>query len=785
MRAWLVLFFAAGLALAGCRHAAPVSRQLPTGDLLDPAGGRIGLGSMPVAAAFSPDSNRIVVVLSGYRDQGVQVVDVASRSVVQTLVQPAAFLGACFAPDGRTLFVSGGDRDVVYRYAWGAGRATLADSLALGPTPAPNEGRRFPAGLACSPDGRRLYVAENLADSLAVVDLGSGRVTARLATGRYPCAVAVQPDGRVFVSAWGDAWVASFSPGPGGLAPGPRIAVGRHPSTLLLDAGGSRLYAACAGSDRIAVVDTRADSVVAALDDAAPFGPREGSTPLGLALAPDRGRLYAAEADNDAVAVFALSAATSGAATGAARDSLLGRVPVEWYPCALLERGGWLWVVNGKGGGTGPNPRLSQPGRPRGREAGQYTLGQLAGSLSLVAAPADRDLPALSRRVAAANHWDRPPADAALPPFRHVVYVLRENRSFDQVLGDLPGADGDPSLTYFPRAVTPNAHALAERFGVYDRFFTDGEVSGDGHEWAMGAYAPDYVERIVPSVYSDRRHTSDNAEPLPDDVDDPSQGYLWDLAHRAHASVRDYGEFTQKTPDGRWVGTKPWLARNTDPDYPGFDLAVPDTLRAERWLAEFRREVAGDSLPALSIVWLPNDHTAGARAGMPTPRACAADNDLALGRMVEAIAHSPYWTSTVIFVLEDDAQDGPDHVDSHRSVLLVISPYGRPGVVHRFVNTTGVVGTIDRALGLGALSKFDRLGPPLATFAAAPDTAAYTAIVPGVSRSERNPDHTAAAVQSRRLDLSGADRADARLLNRILWRALKGPGRPYPARAAG
>jgi hypothetical protein len=444
-------------------------------------------------------------------------------------------------------------------------------------------------------------------------------------------------------------------------------------------------------------------------------------------------------------------------------------------------------VLNGKGRGTGPNIRRSQPGRETPRDAQQYTLGQTSGSLTCLAAPTGRDLERLSKRVAASNGWTRSPRQNALPPFQHVVYVIRENRTFDQIFGDLANADADSSLVFFPRAVTPNAHALAERFGVFDRFFVNAEVSADGHNWTVAAYASDYVEKTVPSNYSGRGRTYDyegeNRGEVPeDDVNEPSTGYLWDLAHRARVSLRNYGEFTRKAPDGRWVGTKAWLTAHTDPEFAGWDLAVPDTRRAERWIADFRAQIAGDSMPALTILRLPNDHTAGARAGSPTPRAYVADNDLALGRVIEAITHSRYWKNTVVFVLEDDAQDGPDHVDSHRSPLLVISAYNRPGVVHRFANTTDVLATIDRILGLGSLSQFDHFGRPLdEVFASAPDTAAYTARLPGVPMNENNAAGTPPARLSLQLDLSGEDRADEALFNRILWEMIKGPHRPYPA----
>jgi YVTN family beta-propeller protein len=725
-----------------------------------------------------------VAVLSGYREQGVQVVDLARRRVVQTIVQPAAFLGATQSPDG-AVYVSGGNQDVVYRYAWRGDTLALRDSIALAVA---GGGSSYPSGLACSADGARLYVAENLADSLAVVDVAARRVVQRLATGRYPFGVAAGRDGKVFVSAWGGSWIATFVERSGKLIPGPRIPVGRHPSSLLLSRDATRLFVTCASSDRIAVVDASRDSLIAVLEDSAPGAPPEGSTPNGLALSPDGRRLYVAEADNNAVAVFALNAATSGIAGGSGPDSLLGRIPVEWYPTAVLARERSIWVLNAKGSVAGPNPGHPHPGSDVAEDPKQYTLGQINGSLSCLRTPDARQLAALSKRVATANGWDHAPPPAALPAFEHVVYVIRENRTFDQVFGDVAGADADSSLTFFARDVTPNAHALAERFGIFDRFFVNAEVSADGHNWTTAAYATDYVEKTVASAYSDRGRSYDyegeNRGEVPeDDVNEPANGYLWDLARRAQVSLRNYGEFGHKLPDGRWSATKPWLAARTAPHFPGWDMAVPDTFRAERWMEEFRDQVAGDSMPALTLLRLPNDHTAGGRAGAPTPRAYAADNDLALGRVIEMITRSRYWKSTVVFVLEDDAQDGPDHVDSHRSPLLVISAYNRPGVVHRFTNTTDVLMTIDRILRLGALSNFDRFGRPLdGVFATEPDTSAYRALMPAVPRNELNPEHTSLARLSRRLDLSLEDRANEELFNRILWRMMKGPARPYPRR---
>ena len=782
------------LLVAACRPAPPSraldaaeERRLPTGRLLDPAGVTRPVGQMPLGMVAAPGGRRVVLSLSGWREHGLQVVD---RNGVVTQVRPqaAAFVGLAFSPDGRTLYVSGGNTDVVYRYGWVGDSAVLTDSIVLASRAPRADGTQYPAGLALAPDGSRLYVALNLADSLAVVDVASNTVIQRLATGRYPYGVAVAAGGRVYVSNWGASTLSVFTAdGDGRLAAATPIAAGRHPSALVANAQGTRLFVASGSTDRVAVVDTRSDRVITTLTDPPPAGPDEGTTPCALALSPDGTRLFAAEADANAVAVFDLSALTADVAGAAGSDRLIGRVPVAWYPTALIAFGDTLLVANGKGAGTGPNRE-----RHGGEPDTSYTLGQIRGSLSIVPVVrvSGEELAALSARVARANGWDRAVARGRpYPPFTHVVYILKENRTYDQVLGDLPQADGDTSLVLFGRPVTPNHHALAERFGIFDRFFVNAEVSADGHNWSMAAYATDYTQKTTPSNYDDGGRTYDfegeNRNRIPeDDVAEPAQGYLWDLVRRAGISFANFGEFTvtENEPGGgmRYRGSKPFLAAHTDPRYPGFDMAIPDQRRVDLWLDALRDWVAQGEMPALQIVYLPCDHTEGARVGSRTPRAMVADNDLALGRVVEALSHSPFWSTTVVFVMEDDAQDGPDHVDSHRSPLLVVSPYNRAGVYHRFTNTTDALRTMEEILGLDALSQFDHYGHPLRDiWQDAPDTTPYTALEPAVSRDERNPPGGRAARDSRRLDF-GLDKADMDLFNRVLWMAVKGERAPYP-----
>jgi YVTN family beta-propeller protein len=771
-------------------------KRLPTGAQLDPAGTSYDLGPMPLAMVLSPQKDRAVVLLNGWREQGIQVVERSSGRVLQTVSLPAVFLGVTFSPDGSSLYVSGGNQDVVYRFAWADGRATLADSVVLAVKQPRRSGTRYPAGIAISRDGRTLYAAENLGDSLAVIDLATRQVVQRLATERYPYGVAVTPDGTVFVSAWGGSTISAFPAASNGmLGAGTRIRAGRHPSALLLNGDGSRLFVTSGSTDRISVLDPRTGNTVATLRDPSPAGTGEGSTPNALALSPDGTRLFVAEADNNAVAVFDLSAATSGVAAARGNNALAGRIPVGWYPTAIAADAGDLMVVNGKGRGTAPNVAHWQPGQPMPPHTPEYTLGQINGTLTIIragVAARSVELEGFTARVASANGWSATQPEKKYPPFEHVIYIIKENRTYDQVFGDLKQADGDSSLVFFPRPVSPNHHALAERFGIFDRFFVNAEVSPDGHNWSTGAYVTDYAEKTIASNYSGRGRSYDyqglNRDAIPDDdVAEPSSGYLWDLAARAGITYRNYGAFVYESEDPpaagggiRTVETKRALVNHTNTAYSGWNLDIPDQARVDVWLKDFQEFVRGGNLPALEIMTLPNDHTSGAHAGRPTPRAYMADNDLALGRIVEALTKSPFWKNTVVFVLEDDAQDGPDHVDSHRSPLLVISAYNAGGVIHRFANTTDVVATIEDILGLGRMSQFDHYGRPLREiWTTTPDLTSYTALKSSVSLDEKNPAEGALAEASKKLAFERVDEADEDLLNRILWRAIKGD-RKYP-----
>jgi DNA-binding beta-propeller fold protein YncE len=765
----LGVFLLPSLAAAGAANPqTSYTTPLSTGVRLDPAGEFVDLGSMPVAMALAPERDKLVVVLSGWREQGLQVVDLKSLRVTQTLPQDGAFYGVAFSPDGKALYVSGGNTDSIYCYAWREGAAIFQKSIVLGKQKEDKTGSRYPAGLAVSRNGKYLYVAENVGDSLAVVNVESGEAVARFPTDHYPYAVEAGSDGQIYVSAWGSETVSILhARADGTLFYQRRLRVGRHPSALLLNRNGSRLFATLSGSDQIAVIDTRANRVLRYLKDAAPGGPAEGSTPNALALSPEETKLYVAEADNNAIAVFDLSPEGAGTTAATTRPPA-GRIPTDWYPTAVLNSAGKLLVLCGKGHGSHLNPDGPIPGDGYKRRLG-YTLGQLNGSLrALPAGVGSEQLAAFSKRVADANGWERPRSASRYPPFKHVVYIIKENRTYDQVLGDLTEGDGDPELVYFGPKVAPNHRALALRFGLFDRFFTNAEVSSQGHIWSTAAYVTEYGEKLVPSAYAGKRAGTDGEE-----IDEPEGGFLWTLAAKSGISFRDYGEMIA-VPEG-WPVTQRQLGPDISTAYPAFDLKIPDQARADAWIAELHQFEKDGNMPQLEVLHLPSDHTAGARAGYHTPRAFMADNDLALGRIVEALSKSAYWKDTVVFVLEDDAQSGPDHVDSHRSPLLVISAYSRGGLLHRFANTTDVVAAIEDILGMDRLSKFDYFSRSLANvFAAAPDLSPYTAVEPEWDRNEMNAPQTAAARMSEGIDLSAPDRVNDTLFNEILWLSIKG-----------
>ena len=750
---------------------------LSNGWRISPAGRQLAVGTLPLSLATLPDG-RLLTLLSGYSTEGLEVVDPARWAVTDSVPLSAAWLGMAVAGDG-SVFASGGTTNRVWRLREIAGRWQRADSVVL----ADSGASVFAGGLALSPDGRSIAVVAQLADSVFLIDATSLTRTTAVATGSHPYTALFSKDGRtLLVSNWGDSTLSRYAVGAGRLQPLPSLVVAPRPSAMVLSGDGHTVYVAHAGADAVSVVDLEEGRVEARISVSLTERSPHGSTPNALALSADGKTLYVANADNNAVAVVDL---------GREEPRVKGLIPTGWYPdaVALSADGRTLYVANGKGGGSLPNPR--GPTAP-GYHRDQYIAALLRGSLSAIPVPDAAELRRYTTRVMDNSPYrdallERVPWPAASPipravgqpsPIKHVLYVIRENRTYDQVFGDVARGDGDSALAIFGDSVTPNAHALAGAFVLFDDFYVDGDVSADGHMWSDAAYAGDYVDKMWPSQYSGRRDWDFNAG-LP--ALDPLAGYLWDAALRVGVSVRNYGEMTQ------WDSVAQ-LARSddkhldavTDPHFTGWDLEVTDSVRVDEFLRELRQAEDGGTLPQLMILDLPNDHTFGRQPGRPTPRAMVAENDRALGRMIEGLSRSRFWNETAVFVLEDDAQNGPDHVDAHRSPLLVTSPYLRRGMVDStFYTTASVLRTIELILGIPPMSQYDAAADPLFdAFTTTPDTTPYAALPALWPLGERNAMGRRSALNPK--VFLRPDFADEDVLNAEIWSSVKTTPMPAP-----
>jgi DNA-binding beta-propeller fold protein YncE len=739
---------------------------LPSGWRIRPAGRQVTVGTLPLGLVTLSDGS-LLVTNDGYGANGLMRIDPVAGTVVWRLPLKAAWLGLARAGrDWRdTVWASGGGTNRVYRAVWLGGAGWKVDSTAL----ADSSVKVFAAGLALIPTRGLVAVVGNLSDSVYFIDAVTLERRGAVAVGHRPYA-ALADATHLYVSNWGDSTVSVIDlSAQVGDAPG-RIVVGPHPSALALRGG--VLFAALAGANGVVRVDLArgavAEQLTVAIDPHAPVG----SDPNALALSPDGRTLYVAMAGNNAVAVVPL--------TGR-RMRVAGLVPVGWYPTAVATSpdGRTLYVANGKGAGSGPNADH------------KYIGNVITGSVSIIPAPDATTLARYTRDVYALSPYSntrlRGPTSQALaapPPIHHVVYIIRENRTYDQVLGDVPEGNGDKSLAIFNDSVTPNAHAIAHRWVLFDNFYVDGEVSADGHEWSDRAFASDYNEKTWPQSYSHRRdYDFDDGE----DLANPHGAYLWDAALARGLWVVNFGEMTNSaqwdSATGRGERTAlPALQAITVPNYPGFLLKISDTTRARLFADSVASWDRQGRFPELVTLWLPRDHTQGRAANRPTPRAMVADNDLALGEIVERLAASPAWPSLALFVLEDDAQDGPDHVDAHRSVLLVASPYARSGMVDSTLYTTSsVLRSIELVLGLGPLSQYDAAARPLwNAFAKRPDLTPFTHLVNRWPLDELNPRAFHSRIPAR--DLARADHADAALLNWEIWTSVRPGSSPPPLR---
>lgn len=781
---------------------------LPNGWSLTPAGHSLPLGDLPLNIAVSSSHRYLAVTNNGQSTQTIQLIDVVKEKVLDSAIIPKSWLGLAFSADERFLYASGGNDNRILKYAIhpdeGAGSAgtghalVLADSIPLGKKwPV----KISPAGLAI--DDRRgiLYVVTKENNSLYVVDLSTKAILQRVDLGGEAYTCLLSKDGaELYISCWGCDKVLIFDTRKRSFTGG-GIPVGDNPNDMCLTRNGRWLFVANANDNSVSVIDVRNRKVVETLNAALYPNSLPGSTTNALALSGDGSTLYVANADNNCLAVFDVSKPGAGLSKGF--------IPVGWYPTAVQVIGNKIWVANGKGMSSmanpfGPNPAARrqevnyQQGDTRRAQPVQYIAGLFKGTMSIIPVPDARQLSDYSAQVyentpyskigeldAAGQAGNPVPMKVGQPsPIRYVFYFIKENRTYDQVLGDVSEGNGDSSLVLFGQRVTPNQHALVHEFCLLDNFYVNAEVSADGHNWSMGAYATDYLEKTWPTSYGARGGEYDAEGNRA--IANNKGGFIWDDCQRSGVSYRSYGEFGKDGGPGEDGQPNPLITSlrgHYCASFRGWDLTVPDTTRFTQWKADFDSLMAAGSLPRLNVIRIGNDHTAGLRRGSPTPFAYAADNDLAVGEFVAYLSNSPIWKESLIVILEDDAQNGPDHVDAHRSPCYIAGGLVRRHFVdHTLYTTTSVLRTIELVLGIPPMTQYDAAATPMwRCFGTEPDATPFRALPANINLLDKN---TAVSEWSRKsagLDFAKEDRVPDRLFNEILWKGIKGDHVPMPA----
>jgi YVTN family beta-propeller protein len=757
---------------------------LPNGWMLSPAGKQVEVGDTPLNFDISPDERYIIVTNNGFSEQGISIVDVATWTVVQTVPIAKSWLGIKFIDDGKRFLVSGGNDNQIKVYDFQNGRAVLADSIVFGPA-WPKE-KIWIAGFDLNQSTGKLFVAARQSDSLFVVDLPTKQIVKASALPAKPYTVLLSRNRKqVYVSLWGGSSVAIVDATTYELVT--TIAVGDHPNDMVESPDGKRLFVANGNNNTVSVIDLQQGKVTETISSALTPNAPNGSTPNSVALDASGKRLYIANADNNYLAVIDVSDNNESRS--------LGFIPVGWYPTCVrvLSSTNRVVIANGKGGMSKPNPRGPNP--ERASNVPQYIARLLKGSLSLIDEPTEKQFPVYTTRVYENSLFKKSPTNiphrepnpipqavGEASPIKHVFYIIKENRTYDQVFGDIKEGNGDSTICIFPESVTPNHHALVRQFVLLDNFYADAEVSADGHNWSMGAYATDYVEKSWPTNYSTRGGNYDFES---GGIASPSLGYIWDFCKRAGVSYRSYGEFVEngKTDQDPVVPSVPALAGHAAPWYRGWDMNYSDIDRVTAWAKEFDEYETNGGLPQFQVLRLPNDHTEGTRRGKLTPKAFVAQNDLALGVIIERISKSRFWNESAIFVVEDDAQNGSDHVDAHRTVALVISPYTKRGFVDsEMYATSSMLRTMELILGLPPMSQFDAAATPMhQSFTLRPDFSPFEHRSVTTDLNQKNVAGAYGQQRSEEMNFATEDATPEIELNEIIWKSIRGERSVMPA----
>lgn len=761
---------------------------LPNGWSLSPVGRNLPLGDLPLNIQISNSGSLMAVTNNGQSKHSIQLIDPKTEKILDDHTVGKAWYGLKFSSDNKKLYASGANDNIILIYSIQNNKLGRADTLVLG-KPWPK--KIGPTGIDIDDQSKRLFTVTKEDNTLYVVDLKTRKIINRTPLGHEAYGCLLSPDKKtLYITLWGGDKLAVYDTKTFKLIT--QISTEGHPNELIQTRDGKFLFVANSNDNSVSVIDTRSKKVIEVISAALYPTKLAGSSTNGLALSVDEKSLYIANANNNCLAVFNVSVP--------GKSKAMGFIPTGWYPTNVRTLGKKIFVTNGKGFTSMANPNGPQPikktdnsGSHKGiteQKEVQYIGGLFKGTLSIIDEPGNEQLEDYSRQVYANSPY-KPALEAKAPglkgnpvpmdassvsPIKYVFYVIKENRTYDQIFGDIKEGNGDSTLCIFPEKVTPNHHALAREFVLLDNFYVDAEVSADGHNWSMAAYATDYTEKTWPTSYGGRGGTYDYEGSRK--IAFPRDGYIWDYCQRAGISYRSYGEFASngksnlKSLDG-----------NVAVNYPGFNMDITDLYRTSVFKADFDSLLAENKVPQFSTIRLSSDHTSGQKLGKYSPTAAMADNDLALGQLVEHISNSSIWKESAIFVLEDDAQNGPDHVDAHRSPAFVISPYTiRNSVNSSMYSTSGMLRTMELILGLPPMSQYDAAARPMfECFTSTPDLKPYRVKPALVDLKERNVARNKSAERSEKWNFAREDSAPDIDLNEVVWKSIKGESSEMPA----
>lgn len=768
---------------------------LPNGWSLSPAGHGYLLGDLPLNMAVSKSKKWIAVTNNGYSKQTIQLIRAATEKIVDNIIIGKSWVGLKFSADEKYLYASGGNDNWIIKYAIINNKLFPRDTLILGKKwPV----KISPAGIDIDDKRNLLYVVTKENNSLYILNLKTKKVIEHYQLGGEGYTCLLSPDKKeLYITCWGCDKLIVFNTKSKTISE--QINVGDNPNDMCLTKNGKYLFVANSNDNSVSVIDTHTKKVIETLTSSLYPNAPQGSTTNGVALSPDEKTLYIANADNNCLTLFDVSKP--------GKSISKGFIPTGWYPTCVKAIGDKIFVTNGKGFSSFANPDGPNPTYLKGKvyyQGGdtttsknhdQYIAGLLIGTMSIINIPDKKQLGIYSKEVYANTPYTKvketftqgkagnpiPRSAKDTSPIKYVFYIVKENRTYDQVLGDVKEGNGDTSLVLFGKNITPNQHKIVQDFVLLDNFYVDAEVSADGHNWSLGAYATDYLEKTWPTSYGGRGGGYDAEGNRT--IANNKKGFLWNDCERAGISYRTYGEFADD-----YKPNIPVLKNHLCNYYTGWNLGVRDTVRFSQWKRDFDSLVSINALPRLNTLRFPNDHTSGMRKGQPTPFAYAADNDLAVGMFLDHLSKSPVWKESVVFIVEDDAQNGADHVDAHRSPVYIAGPYVKRNFVdHTSYTTSGILRTIELILGIKPMSQYDAAATPLwRCFNDKPDYSAFHYLTENVDLNDKNIVVSKLSKQSEAFNFSKEDEVPEAAFNEVLWKGIKGINTrvPSPKRAA-